>query len=184
MTTWTACWTSASGSCCPRWCWCENQGEREPHSKRGDLAHKNGGSTSQKKWFSQQKWRFKSSNMWYLANKNCVLTKSVDFSYASKKTVGISIVLFPHWDRFGHAEPLPHGFPCPQHRFAARTRLWSTKWSNTIGLRNFLRPSSLADVLVMPSLAEEWDFWGIFRWISMDLNLRQQKWSKLKHILS
>ena len=33
--------------------------------------------------------------MWYLANKNCVLTKSVDFSYASKKTVGISIVLFP-----------------------------------------------------------------------------------------
>ena len=21
-------------------------------------------------------------------------------------------------DRFGHAEPLPHGFPCPQHRLA------------------------------------------------------------------
>ena len=183
MTTWTACWTSASGSCCPRWCWCENQGEREPHSKRGDLAHKNGGSTSQKNDLANKNGGLIIKHVIFSQQKLCFDQKCWFFICLQEDRWHLDSFV-PHWDRFGHAEPLPHGFPCPQHRFAARTRLWSTKWSNTIGLRNFLRPSSLADVLVMPSLAEEWDFWGIFRWIRMDLNLRQQKWSKLKHILS
>ena len=97
MTTWTACWTSASGSCCPRWCWCEKQGEREPHSKRGDLAHKNDGSFNKKNdlanknggliiknvIFSQQKLCFDQKSwffIWFnhqnteLTNKNCLLT--------------------------------------------------------------------------------------------------------------
>jgi hypothetical protein len=192
--------------------------------------------------------------MWYLANKNCVLTKSLDFSYGSTiktqnwqtkivfwpsktgiystpsvlklsqrcsestKTGTLTVTMriestnmvsspnkhdclqedrwqldsfVPHWDRFGHAEPLPHGFPCPQHRLAqngpSKCRQneimkheviehdWSSKLSSTQ-----LLGGCFGDAVACWRVR----FLRNFQVNSYGSESRQQKWSKLKHILS